>query len=130
MVIGTLGNVAYYVDQDQIKTIRDMTWNSSARYGSHDRHLFRPKKEFVGVDDDAIKLRIRLSAFLGVNPHDDINELFRYEREGMTLPLTLGSKGFGFWRWVILNTNRDLIMFDQEGDLLIADVTLSLGAYT
>ena len=63
MVIGTLGDVAFEVNPNKIKTVRRMTWNSSAKYGSHERHMTRPKKEFTGLDDDAISFRLRLSAF-------------------------------------------------------------------
>jgi len=92
--------------------------------------MHRPKKEFTGLDDDAIQFRIRLSAFLGVRPMDDIRTLFGYERNGTTLPLTIGSHAYGIFRWVILSTRRDLEIFDRDGDLLAAEITISLGAYT
>ncbi|MCL2563612.1 MAG: phage tail protein [Oscillospiraceae bacterium] len=130
MVIGSLGDVAFYVEPDKIKTIRRMSWNSSAKYSSHDRHMNRPKREFTGLDDDAIQFRMRLSAFLGVNPMDDIRKLFHYERSGTTLPLVVGTRAWGKFRWVILSQNRDIEQFDREGDLLAVDLNISLGAYT
>ena len=70
-----------------------------------------------------------LSAFLGVNPMSDLAKIWDYERKGQALPLIIGSKAYGKYRWVIKSHKIKMQTFDGSGDLLSATVSISLLEY-
>lgn len=101
MVIGSLGDVVFQVSRDTVMTIDNIQWNSGAKWEEHQRHLQDPAMEFVGMEADEMSFEIYLSRTLGVDPMEQIVKLFTYERNGTLLPLTIGNKKYGKYRWVI-----------------------------
>ena len=130
MIVGCLGDIVFSVSQRTIKTLRDVAWQGSASIQSHKRHLNVDLPEFVGSDLDSITFSIRLSKFLGVsNPMSDIARLLTYERSGTALPLTIGEKGYGRYRWLISKHKVSLEQYDKIGNVVTADVSLTLTEY-
>lgn len=128
--IGCLGDVIFTVSNDHVLTIENMQWKSGANYQEHDRHLKDPALEYTGMRADEISFDIHLSKNLGVDVLEQIVTLFQYEREGRLLPLVLGRKAYGKYRWVITDTNRKMTYFDGAGNMTTADVSLQLRGYT
>ena len=60
----------------------------------------------------------------------DIVKIWDYERSGRALPLVLGSKAYGKYRWVIKSHKIKMQTFDGHGNLTSATVSLSLTEYT
>lgn len=129
MQIGCLGNIAFQVSSDVVRTISNVTWSGSANYNTHARHLTNSLVEFTGIAPDEITFDIVLSAALGVNPKTDINKIWEYERKGHTLPLVIGSKAYGKYRWVIKSHKIKMETFSGGGDLMSATVSISLLEY-
>lgn len=129
-VLGCLGDVIFQTSRDYVLTPYNMNWKSAAKYAEHARHLQDPKLEFTGLEADEMPLNIRLSRNLGVDPMEQIVILFGYERNGILLPLVLGDHAYGRYKWVITSTNRKLETFDARGNILTADLSLSLKGYT
>lgn len=127
--VGMLGDLLFEVSDDTIHTLDNMTWNGAARYAVHERHLTHARTEFAGLDPDAIEFDITLSAYLGVNPQTSLNLIWKYEREGTTLPLVLGRKAYGKYRWTIEKHTTKLQYYDRDGDLTHCVVTVSLLEY-
>ena len=46
---------------------------------------------------------IVLSAYLGVDPIAEVVKLWNYERGGIAVPLVIGNKGYGKYRWSVLD---------------------------
>jgi len=130
MQIGCLGDIAFQVSADTVRTISDMTWSGSANYSTHSRHLTDALVEFTGLAPDAISFDVTLSAYWGVSPMADIVKIWDYERSGRALPLVLGSKAYGKYRWVINSHKIKMQTFDGHGNLTSATVSLSLTEYT
>lgn len=130
MQIGCLGDIVFKASADMIRTITNMTWSGSANYSTHSRHLTDSLTEFTGVGPDEISGDIVLSAYLGVDPMTDLVKIWDYERKGQALPLVIGSKAYGKYRWVIKNHKIKMQTFDSSGDLLSATVSISLLEYT
>lgn len=128
-IIGSLGDTVFSVSQNQVKTFDDMSWESSAKYSSHDRHLKDPLLEFTGLGADTISFSMYFSVFLGVDPLGEIVKLLKAEREGKVMSLIIGPKKYGTGKWVITGTSKKLIKFDSTGRLLIASVDIKLTAY-
>lgn len=130
MQIGCLGDIAFQVSADTMRTISAMTWSGSANYSTHSRHLTDALVEFTGLAPDAISFDVTLSAYWGVSPMADIVKIWDYERSGRALPLVLGSKAYGKYRWVINSHKIKMQTFDGHGNLTSATVSLSLTEYT
>lgn len=128
MQIGCLGDIAFEVSSDVVRTISNMTWSGSANYNTHARHLTDALVEFTGLAADEITVDIVLSACLGVNPMTDINKIWRYEREGKALPLIIGTKAYGKYRWVIRRHKISKPIFSGK-DMITATVSISLLGY-
>lgn len=129
MVIGSLGDVVFQVSKKTVLTIDNIQWNSGAKWEEHARHMKDPALEYVGMEADQMSFDIYLSRTLGVDPMKQIVTLFGYERNGTLLPLTIGNKSYGKYRWVITKTTRKFEVTDQIG---VSSVTvgLSLEGYT
>ncbi len=129
MKIGMLGDILFEVSDDVVRTIRNAQWSGSVRFSTHQRHLTDAKTEFTGINPDQMKFDIVLSAYLGVNPQTEISKIFKYERDGKTLPLVIGRKGYGKYRWTITQHQIKMEYYDGDGDLTQATVTVSLQEY-
>lgn len=129
MQIGCLGDIAFQVSSDTVRTISNVTWSGSANYNTHARHLTDALIEFTGLAPDEMTFDIVLSAFLGVNPMTDLVKIWEYERKGQALPLVIGSKAYGKYRWVIKSHKIKMETFSGSGDLMAATVSISLLEY-
>lgn len=129
MQIGCLGDIAFKVSSDMVRTISNVTWSGGANYNTHSRHLNDALTEFTGLSPDEMTFDIVLSAFLGVNPMSDLSKIWEYERKGKALPLVIGSKAYGKYRWVIKSHKIKMQTFSGSGDLMSATVSVSLLEY-
>lgn len=119
----------FTVSDKTIETIDKVKWSGSARYAVHQRHLYHSLTEFTGIAPDKMSFSITLSAYLGVNPMDELVKLWKYERSGEAVPLTIGEKAYGKYRWSVLSHDAQLKVFDKFGNLMSADVSVSLQEY-
>lgn len=127
--IGFLGDIVFTVSRRTVETIDKMVWSGSARYTTHNRHLTHALTEFVGLDPDKISFDILLSADLGVDPMTEVVKIFNIERSGLAVPLTIGTKGYGKYRWNILKHTMKMKTFYANGDVHTAEVSISLQEY-
>lgn len=130
MQIGCLGDIAFKVSADMVRTISNVTWSGSANYNTHARHLTDSLTEFTGIAPDEMTFDIVLSAFLGVDPMTDLVKIWEYERKGQALSLVIGSKAYGKYRWVIKSHKITMQTFSGSGDLMAATVSISLLEYS
>ena len=59
----------------------------------------------------------------------EIVKIWEYERNGKAVPLVIGNKGYGKYRWNIVSHKTKLQLYDNEGDVTSAVVTVSLQEY-
>ena len=83
----------------------------------------------MGLDPDKITFDILLSAELGVDPIAEVVKLWNIERSGRAVPLTVGTKGYGKYRWNILKHEMKMKTFYGNGDVHTATVSVSLQEY-
>ena len=127
--IGCLGDVIFTVSRDVVRTLDNMTWGGSARYAVHDRHLTHALTEYTGLDPDTITFDILLSTELGVDPIAEVVKLWNIERSGLAVPLTVGTKGYGKYRWSIVKHVMKMKAHFRNGDIPTATVSVSLQEY-
>lgn len=130
MKVGCLGAIPFEVSEKRIQTIQKATWGGSVNITEHKRHLSDACTEFVGGNADTMELEIHLSAWLGVNPLKTIQQIFEHERKGTAVPLVIGERSYGKYRWLIQSHSAKLEKFDNRGNPLSATVTLKLIEYT
>lgn len=128
-IIGCLGDVIFTVSRSVVRTLDNMTWSGSARYATHERHLTHALTEFTGLDPDKITFDILLTAELGVDPIAEVVKIWNIERSARAVPLTVGSKGYGKYRWTITKHEMKMKTFDKNGDVHTATVSVSLQEY-
>lgn len=128
-IVGCLGDVIFTVSWSVVRTLDNMTWSGSARYATHERHLTHALTEFTGLDPDKITFDILLSADLGVDPIAEVVKLWNIERSGQAVPLTVGTKGYGKYRWNIVKHEMKMKTFYRNGDVHTATVSVSLQEY-
>lgn len=128
-MIGCLGDIAFTVSSSVVRTLDNFQWSGSARYAAHQRHLGRGLLEFTGVDPDKISFDMTLSTQLGASPAREISKIAKYESKGRTLPLTIGSKAYGIYRWVITGHSVKAKTFDRRGNLSVVVVSVNLQEY-
>ena len=133
-VIGYMGEssskgIVFSVSDKTVLTLENFKWSGSARYSVHNRHNYHALTEYTGMDPDKITFDIILKAELGVKPLDDIVKIWTYEREGIALALTVGRKGYGKYRWNIVNHSTDFKHTDVAGNPTEAVVSLTLQEY-
>ena len=85
--------------------------------------------EYTGTDLAKITFDIQLLASLGVDPMSEIWRLFDLERQGVTLPLTIGNHGYGRYRWTILSHKTKAEYYDGHGNIIGATLSISLQEY-
>lgn len=129
MKVGCLGNIVFHVSDDVIKTINNVSWSGSAKYATHARHNGDALTEYTGNDPDEMSFDIFLSAYLGVNPLTDILQLWGYERNGEAVPLVIGNKAYGKYRWSVVAHTVNFEHYDGQGNLLSATVSVNLKEY-
>lgn len=129
MKVGCLGDIPFYVSANTIQTVSNFTWSGSANYSVHKRPMGNALTEYTGCDPDEISFEIELSVFLGVNPWDALLKIWDYERNAVTLPLILGNKAYGKYRWCIKSHKITVRQTDGNGNLASVKVAVSLIEY-
>lgn len=127
--IGCLGEIVFTVSSHTVQTFNKMQWNGSARISEHKRHMTNALTEFTGIDPDVISFEMTLSKYLGADPMAEIVKLWGYERSGRAVPLVIGDKGYGKYRWLVKSHKTKMQTFDKRGNLTGATVTVSLVEY-
>ncbi len=129
MVVGCLGDIGFQVSEEPTETLRDMEWSGEARYAVHQRHLQNALTEFTGLEPDKISFSMQLSLLLGVDIIGELVKIWTYERSGEAVPLVIGDKPYGKYRWNIVSYKAKYEETDREGNPLLASVDLELQEY-
>lgn len=128
-VVGCLGEIIFSVSDRMVRTISEWKWSGSARYAVHARHGTHALTEFTGLDPDQITFEITLLAELGVRPMEELVKLWRYERNGTAVPMTIGRHAYGKYRWNIVSHETEILHTTPGGDITAARVSLTLQEY-
>jgi phage protein U len=128
-VIGSWGDITFAVSRNKVKTFDDLKWDSGAQYTTHNRHLKEPLLEFTGPDAESMTFSMFFSVFLGVNPITEVAKLLQAMRRGEVNRLVIGAKAYGTNKWVITKLSNALKRYDNRGNLLVAEVSVTMKSY-
>ena len=129
MQVGVLGDIVFQVSSNVIKTLDNLQWSGSARYGEHSRHLTNALTEFTGIDPDTMSFDMELSVYLGVDPMAELVKIWTYERSGKPLSLVVGERAYGKYKWTIKSHKIKIKTYDKRGNVTGASVSVELLEY-
>lgn len=129
MQVGMLGDIIFEASDSTVRTVTNATWSGSASYSTHSRHIGNALTEFTGLDPDSFSFDMVLSVYAGTTVMEWINLLWKYEREGIAVPLTLGEKGYGKYRWNVTSHTVRMEQYDRYGNLITCTVSVDLQEY-
>lgn len=129
MQVGVLGDIVFQVSSNVIKTLDNLQWSGSARYGEHSRHLTNALTEFTGIDPDTMSFDMELSVYLGVDPMAELVKIWTYERSGKPLSLVVGERAYGKYKWTIKSHKIKMRTYDKKGNVTGVSVSVDLLEY-
>ena len=129
MVVGCLGSIVFQVSESTVRTLDNLAWSGSARYATHERHLMGALTEFPGMDPERVTFDITLCAELGVDPLTEAKKIATLEDRGQVVPLTIGTRSYGKYRWTILKHEMKAKAYSRNGNVHTATVSVSLQEY-
>lgn len=127
--VGTLGDIVFEVSDDKILTFYDYGRKTSARFSSHEIIGKKPKLEFIGQAIDEISFTIKLSAYKGINPKEQAEKIREMIENGEVVRFIMAGLPIGKNKWVIESMNEKANFHNSIGQIVSADVELSLREY-
>jgi len=127
--IGCLGEVVFEVSNKTVQTFMDMTWSGSATIAEHKIVGRKALTEFTGSDADKISFNMMLTEGLGVDVEKMIEKIHDHKEKGTALPLVIGRKVYGKFRWLINAHSTRIISNDATGRVTSAIVTVNIIEY-
>ena len=127
--IGSFGDLVFSVSDKTVRTFDSMSWDFSADYATHDRHIKADLLEYIGPSIETISFSMVFSVFLGVNPLKEIRRLRNMVQSGYAQRLVIGGKVYGSYKWVMQKGTVDLRRFDRQGELWAATAKVTLKEY-
>ena len=125
-MIATLGKFEFEVSTDKVKTFSDLKFSNSAAYSEHKIIGRKGLIEFTGLNASTASLTINLDAWAGVNPSEEITELYTLMNDHELLAFTLGGEVMGEGLWVIESLDEEYRTIDSHGNVLEASINLKL----
>lgn len=131
MTVGCLGTITFLVSAEQVKTLDKFSYSRDARIAVHQRHASSGLAEFTGYDPAKVTFEVRLDRTLGIS--DVMAEAGKFETylcDGRAVPLVIGNVIYGEYRWLVQSCGIKAKHHDGQGDIIAADVSLTLMEYT
>lgn len=128
-MIGSLGDVAFEVSSEMIRTFRDLQMQRSAKYAEHAIHGKKALLEFTGYAPISASLSIRIDAALGVNPKDELDALRKILAEHEAVPFILDGEPQGDHLWVLEGIDENYEVINNLGTAIAVEVSLKLKEY-
>ena len=128
--IGNLGSlITFSVSSDKVITFNKMTQTVKGRWSTHTTITRKPKSEFLGADLRSISLNIKLDATHGVKPRDTLMKIELAIEKGTVMTLVIGGRRVGNNQWVITQASETWGTIFSKGELITANVSLTLQEY-
>lgn len=127
--IGTFGSLVFSVSEKTVKTFDKISWKTSAKYATHDRHIKADVQEFLGPEPGSISFTMAFSVFHGTNPLSEILKLNKMVKKGITERLVIGGRVYGSYKWVISAVSSEMKRYDNKGGCWAATAQVTMKEY-
>ena len=129
MAIGSLGEITFSVSADQVRTFDELQRSNSARVTLHERQGGKPLAEFLGPDAEQITFNMRLSAFEGVAPLDEVKKLREMRDTGTAALFIFDGTPQGDGYWLITSLSEEYHNVDNRGCPSVIQCAVTLREY-
>lgn len=127
--IGSFGSLVFSVSGKTVRTFDELSWKTSAKYATHDRHIKRDMLEFLGPEPGSISFTMCFSVFHGTNPMREVEKLNRMVNDGMTGRLVIGGRVYGSFKWVVTSVSATMKRYDNKGNCWAATAQVTMKEY-
>jgi len=127
--LGSLGPIVFIVSPNKIRTFDEFSRSSAGRWAKHDILGKKPLTQRIGPGLDTVSFSMRFDVKYGMNPRKELERLEKIDREGKALPFLIGGKSIGTGLWVITSLEQKWTSVDNNGNILVAAVNVSLEEY-
>ena len=128
--IGNLGKlIVFEVSNEKVLTFKNMTQTVKGRWNTHSVIGRKPVSEFLGADQRNISLDIFLTVNHGVKPLKTIDAIERAIESGTPYPFVIGGRKIGNNQWVITSMSETWGTIIRDGQLVSANLALTLSEY-
>ena len=128
MTVASLGGVVFSVSDKTIRTIKSLSWKTSANYSAHKMHGRKSVLEYTGMEPDEIEFEADFSAFLGVNPMDMFTKLKKLVTAHKAVTFVIGTDVIGD-SWIVTNVDGSADSFYKDGAVLAMGVKIKIKEY-
>lgn len=127
--IGSFGDLVFSVSENTVKTFDQISWKTSAKYATHDRHIKADVQEFLGPEPGSISFTMAFSVFYGTNPLSEVMKLNEMVKRGIIERLVIGGRVYGSYKWVISEVSAELKRYDNKGHCWAATAQVAMQEY-
>lgn len=127
--VGSINGIPFIVSSRYLRTFSDYNRSIKSKWATHDIIGQKPKLEFLGSDLENISFKMLLRKDLGVNPEEEIETLKKWCDEGEYFPIIINQKPINDNYWVITSISETILHTDAYGEIISAEVSLSLTEY-
>lgn len=128
--IGNFGKLIVFETSDsKILNFNDFQRTVSGNWGTHERIGKKAQSEFLGAGLSGVTFRIVLNAQHGVKPRKTIKAIEDAIEKGQVEYLVIGASKVGSNRWKITQMTEAWNTILSGGELMRAEITLTLEEY-
>jgi len=128
-LVGTFGEIVFEVSHDRVRTFDNFSRSGSGRWATHEAYHQKPLPEFLGPGQEEISFSIRLSAFHGVNPKEELARMRKMRDSGEAFELIIGGELVGDNLWILESLREQSSTYTGDGKTLIANAEITLKEY-
>lgn len=127
--LGSFGDIVFEVSSTRIRTMNNFSRSAADRWANHEILGKYPASEFVGPGLDQARFSIRFDVNFGINPRAECDRLRIMSRDGQVEHLIIGGRALGAHKWKIVSFDQRWTKIDGSGNVLVAEVDITLEEY-
>ena len=128
-MIGTLGDIAFEVSEEKIRTFNNYKFSAGANYSEHNIHVKRSLLEFTGLKAASASIDIVLDESLGLTVADELEKLTQLLENHEAVKFILDGKIQGSEKWVLEGLEVSHEIINNQGRTIRAGVNIKLREY-
>lgn len=128
-MIGTLGDIAFEVSEEKIRTFNNYKFSAGANYSEHNIHGKKGLLEFTGLKASNITLDITFDESLGLTVDEELDELLILLDTHKPVKFILDGKIQGWDKWVIEGVDVSHEIVNNKGRTIKAVASVKLREY-
>ncbi len=129
MSVGNFGKIYFVVSGKKAYSFNNFKHTRTAQWKEHTRYNNKPISEFNGSGLENITLDIYLDVNLGVKPRQEIERWGKLVDSGHHDILVIGGQQVGKYEWKVESISEDWKNFLNQGELLTANLSITLSEY-